>query len=276
MRSSRWTRCSSSSSTPPSSACASPIRRSTSSCSSGWGCPPGACVFVDDIERQRGGRPRAGLRGIHFRDTEQAIAELDALSSARHDRPPRARGRARRHPRRARRCIRSVRRSRRRCSTRCGPTATCPRPSRSTAEVDGESGRPRGDQPRAGLPRRRGRGARARSGRRAAGARRGVGAALMRGSARRRRRTRRTRSSRCSATRATTRGSASRRPRRSGSRCPYPVPSENWLAYRLPAYDPAIRGDFRYARRRSPRRYDQLSRRRSRGSHQRATGAARR
>jgi putative acetyltransferase len=32
-----------------------------------------------------------------------------------------------------------------------------------------------------------------------------------------------------------------------GLACPYPAPSENWLAYRLPAYDPAIRGDFRYA-----------------------------
>jgi putative acetyltransferase len=32
-----------------------------------------------------------------------------------------------------------------------------------------------------------------------------------------------------------------------GLRCPYPVPSEVWLAYRLPAYDPAVRGAFRYA-----------------------------
>jgi putative acetyltransferase len=32
-----------------------------------------------------------------------------------------------------------------------------------------------------------------------------------------------------------------------GLRCPYPVPSEHWMAYRLPAYDPALRGAFRYA-----------------------------
>jgi putative acetyltransferase len=33
-----------------------------------------------------------------------------------------------------------------------------------------------------------------------------------------------------------------------GLRCPYPVPSEHWMAYRLRAYDPALRGTFRYAR----------------------------
>ena len=32
-----------------------------------------------------------------------------------------------------------------------------------------------------------------------------------------------------------------------GLACPYPAPSENWLAFRLPAYDPAVRGAFRYA-----------------------------
>jgi putative acetyltransferase len=32
-----------------------------------------------------------------------------------------------------------------------------------------------------------------------------------------------------------------------GLRCPYPVETEHWMAYRLPAYDPAVRGAFRYA-----------------------------
>ena len=32
-----------------------------------------------------------------------------------------------------------------------------------------------------------------------------------------------------------------------GIACQFPVPSENWLAFRLPAYDPALRGEFRYA-----------------------------
>jgi putative acetyltransferase len=32
-----------------------------------------------------------------------------------------------------------------------------------------------------------------------------------------------------------------------GVSCQFPAPSENWLAFRLPAYDPAVRGEFRYA-----------------------------
>jgi putative acetyltransferase len=32
-----------------------------------------------------------------------------------------------------------------------------------------------------------------------------------------------------------------------GLRCPYPVAPEHWMAYRLPAYDPGLRGAFRYA-----------------------------
>jgi len=32
-----------------------------------------------------------------------------------------------------------------------------------------------------------------------------------------------------------------------GLACPYPVATEYWMAYRLPAYDPAVRGAFRYA-----------------------------
>ena len=36
-----------------------------------------ACVFVDDLARQRRGGARARLPGVHFRDTAQAIAELE-------------------------------------------------------------------------------------------------------------------------------------------------------------------------------------------------------
>ena len=32
-----------------------------------------------------------------------------------------------------------------------------------------------------------------------------------------------------------------------GLDCPYPAAPEHWMAYRLPAYDPALRGAFRYA-----------------------------
>jgi putative acetyltransferase len=32
-----------------------------------------------------------------------------------------------------------------------------------------------------------------------------------------------------------------------GIRCPYPVAPEHWMAYRLPAYDAALTGAFRYA-----------------------------
>jgi len=32
-----------------------------------------------------------------------------------------------------------------------------------------------------------------------------------------------------------------------GLACPYPAPPEAWMAYRLPAYDPSVRGAFRYA-----------------------------
>ena len=32
-----------------------------------------------------------------------------------------------------------------------------------------------------------------------------------------------------------------------GLRSQFQAPSESWLAFRLPAYDPAIRGEFRYA-----------------------------
>ena len=32
-----------------------------------------------------------------------------------------------------------------------------------------------------------------------------------------------------------------------GLGCPYPAAPEHWMAYRLPAYDPAVRGAFAYA-----------------------------
>ncbi len=32
-----------------------------------------------------------------------------------------------------------------------------------------------------------------------------------------------------------------------GIACPYPAAPEHWMAYRLPAYEPALRGAFRYA-----------------------------
>jgi len=37
------------------------------------------CVFVDDLEVNVSGARKAGMHGVHFRDTEQAIAEIDAL-----------------------------------------------------------------------------------------------------------------------------------------------------------------------------------------------------
>jgi putative acetyltransferase len=32
-----------------------------------------------------------------------------------------------------------------------------------------------------------------------------------------------------------------------GLTCPYPAEPQYWMAYRLPAYDPSVRGTFRYA-----------------------------
>jgi putative hydrolase of the HAD superfamily len=44
------------------------------------GMPAEACLFVDDIEHNCEGARRAGMRAVHFRDNEQAIAEIrDAL-----------------------------------------------------------------------------------------------------------------------------------------------------------------------------------------------------
>jgi putative hydrolase of the HAD superfamily len=43
------------------------------------GLPAAACVFVDDLERNVEAARDAGMEGIVFRDTAQAIAELEAL-----------------------------------------------------------------------------------------------------------------------------------------------------------------------------------------------------
>jgi len=42
------------------------------------GIPAQACLFVDDIEVNCEGARRVGMRAIHFRDNEQAIAEIRA------------------------------------------------------------------------------------------------------------------------------------------------------------------------------------------------------
>ena len=43
------------------------------------GLPAEACVFVDDLEPNVEAAREAGMHGIVYRDTAQAIAELDAL-----------------------------------------------------------------------------------------------------------------------------------------------------------------------------------------------------
>ena len=43
------------------------------------GLPPEACAFVDDLERNVDAANQAGMRGIVFRDTAQAVSELEAL-----------------------------------------------------------------------------------------------------------------------------------------------------------------------------------------------------
>ena len=59
-----------------------PDRRSTRSCSSGSACPQSACVFVDDLAVNIEAARALGFATVHFRDTAQAIAELDALAAA--------------------------------------------------------------------------------------------------------------------------------------------------------------------------------------------------
>jgi putative hydrolase of the HAD superfamily len=46
------------------------------------GAEPGQCLLVDDIERNCEGARAAGWHAIHFRDAEQAAAELDRLVDA--------------------------------------------------------------------------------------------------------------------------------------------------------------------------------------------------
>ncbi len=41
--------------------------------------PAAACAFVDDLEVNVDAARELGLHGVHFRDTDQAIGELDAL-----------------------------------------------------------------------------------------------------------------------------------------------------------------------------------------------------
>jgi putative hydrolase of the HAD superfamily len=43
------------------------------------GLPAGACAFVDDVEINVVAAREAGMHGVHFRDTAQAIAELETL-----------------------------------------------------------------------------------------------------------------------------------------------------------------------------------------------------
>jgi putative hydrolase of the HAD superfamily len=43
------------------------------------GLPPAACAFVDDLEVNVTAATAAGMHGIHFRDTAQAVAELQRL-----------------------------------------------------------------------------------------------------------------------------------------------------------------------------------------------------
>ena len=47
------------------------------------GLPASACAFVDDVEVNVAGAEAAGMHGVHFVDTAQTIAALDALLAAR-------------------------------------------------------------------------------------------------------------------------------------------------------------------------------------------------
>jgi putative hydrolase of the HAD superfamily len=46
------------------------------------GLPGDACAFVDDLEVNLPPARAAGMRTVHFRATDQAIAELDVLFAA--------------------------------------------------------------------------------------------------------------------------------------------------------------------------------------------------
>jgi putative hydrolase of the HAD superfamily len=43
------------------------------------GLPAEECIFLDDLEVNVSGARKAGMHGVHFRDTAQAIAEIDEL-----------------------------------------------------------------------------------------------------------------------------------------------------------------------------------------------------
>jgi putative hydrolase of the HAD superfamily len=45
------------------------------------GMPAGACLFVDDLHPNCEGAEAAGMQAVHFRDNEQAIAEIRAALS---------------------------------------------------------------------------------------------------------------------------------------------------------------------------------------------------
>jgi putative hydrolase of the HAD superfamily len=42
------------------------------------GLPPEACLFIDDVAVNCDGARKAGIRAVHFRDNEQAVAEIRA------------------------------------------------------------------------------------------------------------------------------------------------------------------------------------------------------
>jgi putative hydrolase of the HAD superfamily len=43
--------------------------------------PAASCLFVDDVEVNCEGARRAGMRAVHFRENDQAIAEIRGLLS---------------------------------------------------------------------------------------------------------------------------------------------------------------------------------------------------
>jgi putative hydrolase of the HAD superfamily len=47
------------------------------------GLPADACLFVDDVQVNCEGARRAGINAIHFRDNEQAVAEIRAVLGER-------------------------------------------------------------------------------------------------------------------------------------------------------------------------------------------------
>jgi putative hydrolase of the HAD superfamily len=56
------------------------------------GVPPGECVLLDDFERNCAAARAFGMEAVRFVDTDQTIAELDALLATRGAPPGVARG----------------------------------------------------------------------------------------------------------------------------------------------------------------------------------------